>query len=187
MLKELCDFIQRQTVNSFEDKFVFERIYGELIELRFEPLTDELRRIKGPGNNGVLRFIPASYTMAGLSLNEMRETLFDFKSLLSKLFKNLLKANNSFEGVERERVVLQVLVVKYGADSILMAPELFDSFITSIKEEIIQNTVEFQKHSLNFDRSYLCVSVDELLKENNSLVLDISQYLKLKDRLPITP
>lgn len=162
----------------YNGNFIYEKKRNKeikRIEIKFQPLTDEIRQL---GGKGIYQLFPVDPNeMAGISFSEIWETTWDVSHLTKKVIKNLIKSNNSFIEINENRIMLQVIVFKYGLDLNLMNIDYFNHFIFVLKEEMNKHKSEFKKHEFNFDNAYICLLVDGVDNTKNFEVLDITKLL----------
>ncbi|MEK3922552.1 hypothetical protein MHB84_05115 [Paenibacillus sp. FSL F4-0087] len=176
--EELLSFFRTENLNLYNGNFIYEKKRNKeikRIEIKFQPLTDEIRQL---GGKGIYQLFPVDPNeMAGISFSEIWETTWDVSHLTKKVIKNLIKSNNSFIEINENRIMLQVIVFKYGLDLNLMNIDYFNHFIFVLKEEMNKHKSEFKKHEFNFDNAYICLLVDGVDNTKNFEVLDITKLL----------
>lgn len=174
--EQLIEYLTTADLDLVDSSFVYEKKNKKKIEIAFRPLTSELKRVSEKGR--ILQMFPTSFSEEGISLSDFWNNTFDLSSIKEKVLKNLIKSNNSFEGVDSNRIVLQVIVMKYSLDLVLSMPELLDVFISNLKEEITSYKTEMNENKFNFDNAYICINTAGLDEETDFRIIDISCLLR---------
>lgn len=172
--EQLIEYLLNDDLDLVNSNFVYEKKNKKMIEIAFRPLTSELKRFSEKGR--ILQTFPTTSNNEGVSLFDFWNSTFDLSSIKEKILKNLIKSNNSFDGVDNNRIVLQIIVMKYSLDLALSMPELLDLFISNLREETTSYKTEMNENKFNFDNAYICITIVGLNEETEFRIIDIPIY-----------
>ncbi|MEL5898517.1 hypothetical protein AAGC94_10605 [Clostridium sporogenes] len=107
---------------------------------------------------GVLFQFPAKFSSTGgMTIEEVQKQAYDFQKFFVKIIKGLEKAENSFEGIKKNRIVLEVIVMKYGMEVFWEVPYFSDNrkFLSVVKEILKNNRDDLADRFDIFHNAYL--------------------------------
>ncbi len=119
--------------------------------------NNEKFKFKNTGS-GVLFQFPAKFSsQGGMTIKEAQKQAYDFEKFFTEIIKGLEKAENSFEGIEKNRVVLEVIVMKYGMEVFWEFPCFSGGrkFLSVVKEILKNNRDDLADRFDIFDNAYL--------------------------------
>lgn len=157
--KELFEYLTKLDIDSMNalDDFNFKR-KENLIKIKFIKLLNN-EKLKFKNNrSGVLFQFPTKFSsQGGMTIDEAQNQAYDFEKFFAKIIKGLEKAENSFEGIEKNRIVLEVIVMKYGMEVFWEVPcfSRGRKFLSVVNEILKNNRDNFVDRFNIFDNAYL--------------------------------
>lgn len=157
--KEFFEYLSKFDIDNMNvvDDFSFKR-KESVIKIKIIKLSNDVKsKIKTIGS-GVLFQLPAKLSSKeGMTLEYVQNQAYDFEKLYAKIIKGLEKAENSFEGIKKNRIVLEVIVMKYGMEIFWEVPSFSGgrNFLSVVKESLINNRDDLVGRFDIFDNAYL--------------------------------
>lgn len=165
--EEFFEYLSKVDVYNMSalDDFIFTR-KENIINIKLIKLSDDEKNKFKNADSQVLFQFPAKFSsQGGMNIGEAQEQAYDFDKLFEKIIKGLEKAENSFEGIKENRIVLEVIVMKYGMEIFWEIPCFGGKKFLSCVEEILKNDRDFLSDRFDrFDSAYLLFDSGDKIK-----------------------